>query len=125
MVIVTIALLGFAAAPALGATVTQAPTISGDSAQLAPGTKLTASTGSWTPASASATYDWLRCDRPGTTCMPISGACGRRYTVRGDDVGHTLRVRLTVTEPGQTARVRHVRRDRDRHIAYGPERRRE
>jgi hypothetical protein len=33
---------------------------------------------------------------------PIAGSCDRRYTVRDSDLGHTLRVRLTVVEPGQT-----------------------
>jgi hypothetical protein len=60
-----------------------------------------ASTGDWAPAGAKAGYDWLRCNASGAGCRPISGSCDRRYTVRGPDVGYTLRVRLTVTEPGQ------------------------
>jgi hypothetical protein len=101
VVIITTVLVGFAAAPVLGATVTEAPTISGDQT---PGSKLTASSGGWTPASATAAYDWLRCSASGASCAPISGACGRRYTVRTDDQGHTLRVRLTVTDSaGQAA----------------------
>jgi hypothetical protein len=100
VVSITIALLFFVAAPALGATVTQAPSISGD---LTPssGTELIASPGDWTPASATATYDWLRCSASGTDCHPVPGSCERRYTVRDADVGHELRVRLTATEPGQ------------------------
>ncbi len=98
VVIITIALLAFAAAPALGATVNQAPTISGDPT---PGSELTASTGDWTPASATAGYDWLRCSASGDGCTPIAGSCDRLYTVRDADLEHTLRVRLTVTEPGQ------------------------
>jgi len=98
VVIITIALLAFSAASALGATVTQAPTISGDPT---PGSELTASTGEWTPASATPAYDWLRCDASGVGCSPIPGSCDRRYTVRDADLGHTLRVRLTVSEPGQ------------------------
>jgi hypothetical protein len=99
--IISIVLLACAAAPALGATVTQAPTISGGST---PGSQLTASVGAWTPASATPAYDWLRCGASGAACAPISGACGRRYRITTDDEGHSLRVRLTVTdsagEPG-------------------------
>jgi hypothetical protein len=95
VVIITLALLAFAAAPALGARVTQAPTVSGNPAS---GNALLASIGAWTPAGATATYGWLRCGGSGAACAPISGACGRRYKVRTADEGHTLRVRLTVTD---------------------------
>src|SRR3954454_2190638 len=97
-VILTPASLALAAAPALAATVTQAPTVSGHPVT---GSTLTASAGQWTPAGAQASYDWLRCDAAGNGCRPVAGACDRRYTVRGADVGHTLRARLTVTEAGQ------------------------
>ena len=83
-----------------GRAVTQAPQISGDLAP-GPGSELVASPGGWTPASATATYDWLRCKASGTDCNPVPGSCERNYTVRDADLGHRLRVRLTVTEPGQ------------------------
>jgi hypothetical protein len=100
VVVIAIALFAFAAAPALGATVTEAPTIAGDPT---PGSELIASTGNWTPASATATYDWLRCPASGTVtdCSPVAGSCEQQYTVRDADLGHRLRVRLTATEPGQ------------------------
>jgi hypothetical protein len=98
VVMITMALLALAAAPALGATVTQAPTISGDPT---PGSELTASPGDWTPASATATYDWLRCNASGAACTPVRGSCERRYTVRDADLGRRLRVRLAAAEPGQ------------------------
>src|SRR4051794_34958908 len=97
VVILTTALLALAAAPALAATVTQAPTVSGDAST---GSTLTASAGQWTPAGAQPNYDWLRCNAAGDDCRPVAGACDRRYTVRGADVRHTLRARLTVTEAG-------------------------
>jgi hypothetical protein len=96
--VTSVALLVLAAAPALGATVTEAPVISGDPT---PGSELTASSGGWTPAAATASYDWLRCDSAGTACAPVPRSCERRYTVRDADLGHTLRVRLTVAEPDQ------------------------
>jgi hypothetical protein len=98
VIILSTALLALTAAAAIGATVTRAPTISGDPA---PRSTLTASPGRWTPAGARANYDWLRCSGAGTGCHPVRGACERRYTVRSVDVGHTLRARLTVTEAGQ------------------------
>jgi hypothetical protein len=84
-------------APALGATVTEAPTISGDRAAI-PGSDLIASTEAWTSASVTAAYDWLRCSDSGGSCVPISGACGRRYTGRTGDIGYTLSARVTVTD---------------------------
>ena len=96
--IVAVALLAFAAAPALGATVTQVPTITGDAS---PGSVLTASTGAWTPASATANYVWLRCSASGALCTSMPDSCDRSYTVRDADLGSALRVRLRVTEPGQ------------------------
>jgi hypothetical protein len=91
------------AAPARGATVTAAPVIVGvpSSGSPSPGLELTASPGDWTPASATATYDWQRCDAAGAGCVSVAGSCDRNYTVRDADVGHTLRARLTVAEPGQ------------------------
>jgi hypothetical protein len=88
-------LIAVAASTAFAATVTQRPTISGDPT---PDFELTASPGAWTPASATPTYDWLRCNTAGASCAGITGACGRKYTVRRADLGHTLRVRLTATE---------------------------
>jgi len=94
-VTIVVALFLSAAAAAFGATVTQAPTVSGDPAS---GNTLVATTGAWTPTAANAAYGWVRCGDSGEACAPISGACGRRYEVRTADEGHTLRVRLTATD---------------------------
>lgn len=88
-------LIGLAATTAVAATVTQAPTISGDAST---GSTLTATAGAWTPSTANAEYSWLRCDTSGAGCVGISGACGRSYDVRAADEGRTLKVRLTATE---------------------------
>ena len=82
VVVLAIALFAFMAAPALGASVTQAPQIAGDRAP-GPGSELVASPGSWTPASATATYDWLRCDASGTAatrCPALASAATRSGT---------------------------------------------
>jgi hypothetical protein len=98
IVIVAVALLAFAAAPALGANVTQVPTITGDAS---PGSKLTASQGAWTPASATPDYVWLRCSASGAPCGAMPDSRELSYVVRDADVGSTLRVRLRVTGPNQ------------------------
>lgn len=72
---------------------TTAPSISGTPQQ---GKTLTADHGVWsgtTPITYS--YQWRRCDATGNNCAGISGATARLYDLRGQDVGHTLRVRVT------------------------------
>ena len=97
-VIVAVALLAFAAAPALGANVTEVPTITGEAST---GSVLAASQGAWTPAGAIPDYVWLRCSASGAPCDPMPDSRDRSYTVRDADVGSTLRVRLRVTGPNQ------------------------
>jgi hypothetical protein len=98
--IITVLVAALAATGAFAATVTLAPTISGDAST---GSTLTASAGSWTPSSATAEYTWLRCDASASGCVGITGACGRSYEVRAADEGHTLRARLTATESNGNA----------------------
>lgn len=69
------------------------PTISG---QPVLGQTLTATTGTWSGSQPiSYAYDWLRCNRSGGGCAVVSGATGRSYALRQDDVGTTLRIRVT------------------------------
>ena len=77
---------------------TRAPTISGNATR---GIGAGGVDGRLDTRRRDASYDWLRCNASGTDCRPISGSCDRRYTVRDPDLGQMLRVRLTVTEPGQ------------------------
>src|SRR5262249_26313962 len=42
-------------------------------------------------------YQWLRCDTNGNSCNTISGATTSSRTLTSDDVGHTLRVRVTAS----------------------------
>jgi hypothetical protein len=85
------------AVTAAAAEIAAAPSVSGDPSV---GTLLLASSGAWTPADAAPAYAWLRCGSSGGGCTPIDGACGRRYRVAEDDLGHRLRIRLTVADAG-------------------------
>jgi Lysyl oxidase len=42
-------------------------------------------------------YQWRRCDASGWNCADIPGATSANYVPSGDDVGHTLRARVTGT----------------------------
>ena len=59
-------------------------------------TEVTASPGAWTQLP-TFTYAWERCTT--THCAPISGATGKTYIAVTADVGFTLRVRVTATNP--------------------------
>lgn len=71
----------------------KAPTISGTPQQ---GQTLTADHGDWSGTQPiTYTYQWQRCGNTGSGCAGISGANKQLYDVKGQDVGHTLRVRVT------------------------------
>lgn len=91
---------------------TALPVISGTPSR---GETLTASAGSWDPATPpdSFGYQWERCDAAGGACAPIPGATGASYVLVPADSGATLRVRVTAanadgsaaSESGQTGVV--------------------
>ncbi|MDQ3933992.1 MAG: hypothetical protein M3340_05105 [Actinomycetota bacterium] len=45
------------------------------------------------------TYQWRRCDAGGANCTDIPGATGSSYTLGSGDVGHTIVVVVTATNP--------------------------
>jgi hypothetical protein len=74
---------------------TSEPTISGTPNV---GNRLTANRGGWV-GSQPITYAfrWLRCNTSGGNCSEISGATDNEYVVVANDLGRTLRVRVTAT----------------------------
>lgn len=77
------------------------------------GQTLTASDGTWSNAPTSFTYQWLRCNASGNSCVNVANGTQKTYTLVGADAGHTMRVRVTATnvdgssssESAQTAAV--------------------
>jgi hypothetical protein len=77
---------------------TSPPTISDTTPES--GQVLTAKAGTWTgDAPIVFTYRWLRCNPAGNNCVEIPGADQQTYTVQAADVGDSLRVRVTGTNP--------------------------
>jgi hypothetical protein len=61
------------------------------------GSPVATTNGSW-PGSPAFAHAWLRCDTGGAGCAQIGGANGPSYTPTADDVGSTLRSRVTATQ---------------------------
>jgi hypothetical protein len=70
---------------------TAAPTIVGVVRQ---GSGVAASTGAWSNAPTSFSYQWSRCD---PSCGAIGGATGETYIATSADAGHNLQVTVTAT----------------------------
>jgi predicted actin-binding protein len=81
-------------------TNTDKPSISGTPVV---GNQLTANRGTWvgnTPITYA--FQWLRCSSSGNNCGEISGATDNQYVVVDNDVGRTLRVRVTARNDAGT-----------------------
>ncbi len=76
------------------------PTISGETTA---GKQLTANPGTWHGGGGtlSYSYQWQSCNTDGEACTDIgAGSSSPTYTIGTDDVGHTLRVRVTAANQG-------------------------
>jgi uncharacterized protein YukE len=82
---------------AAGPNNTALPAITGSAAD---GQTLSATTGTWagtTPINY--TMQWQRCDSAGTGCAPITDETDIEYDLGADDLGHTVRVEVTASNP--------------------------
>lgn len=96
-VVALAAMFGVAQAATQAAPVNTAPpTISGTPTV---GQTLTANNGTWTNNPTSFTYQWLRCNGGGNSCVSVANGTQKTYTLVGADAGHTMRVRVTATNP--------------------------
>ena len=88
--------------PASPPTNTSPPIISG-TPQV--GRVLAASTGGWTGGPTSYAYSWQRCDGAGSSCAAIAGATSSAYKATSSDAGFRLRVQVTATNAGGSAKA--------------------
>jgi len=71
------------------------------------GSTLTANPGTWNgTAPITFAYVWEICDGTGAGCHDISGATSQTYTLKADDAGNTVRVRVTATNTDGSASAR-------------------
>jgi hypothetical protein len=99
---VTLVSIGSAASQAAPVN-TAPPTISGTAQE---GQTLTANNGTWTgPTPITYSYQWQRCNRSGNGCSAIGGATQKTYALKNAEVGDTIRVRVTATNPDGSAAV--------------------
>jgi len=73
---------------------TAPPTISG-TPQV--GQTLTASNGTWSNSPTAFTYQWLRCNTSGGSCVSVANGTQKTYTLVGADAAHKMRVRVTAS----------------------------
>jgi hypothetical protein len=67
------------------------------------GQTLDATTGDWSPAAGSLTYQWQRCDTTGAGCTPIANAVGQTYQLTTTDANAEVEVEVLASdESGST-----------------------
>ena len=98
-----LALMPASALAAVKPTNTTLPAITGTSVQ---GSALTTSKGTWANSPTSYTYNWLRCDSAGRTCVKIAAATAQTYTLVSGDVGHTIRSAVHASNAAGTGNAR-------------------
>jgi hypothetical protein len=79
------------------------PTISGSMVE---SQTVTVNPGTWSGAAPiSFTYQWLRCNSAGGSCLAISGATAAQYKLTSSDVGRKIRVNVTARNSGGSKTV--------------------
>lgn len=90
-------LAGIVAARTAPLHATAAPAVTGVSTV---GQKLSVSNGSWSAATPSFAYAWLRCNASGRICTPVAGATAASYVPVAADAGHALVAVVTASAAG-------------------------
>ena len=78
------------------------PVVSGSAVE---GQTLSATSGSWSGSGISYGYQWEDCNGSGEACANISGATTSSHKLGSSDVGDTLRVVVTATNTGGSAKA--------------------
>jgi hypothetical protein len=71
------------------------PTITGTAVV---GQTLDATTGSWSPAAGTLSYQWQRCDATGASCAPIAGAVEQTYQLTTADTNAEVEVQVLASD---------------------------
>ncbi len=95
------------AAPQAAPVNIEPPTITGTPRV---GEALTAQNGTWDNSPTSYRYRWLRCNQIGASCVLLA-ADGRTYRLGQDDVGRTMRVRVTAVNADGATNARSLPTD--------------
>ena len=61
------------------------------------GQTLTASNGTWSNSPTAYSYQWLRCNTSGGSCVSVANGAQKTYTLVSADAGHQMRVRVTAS----------------------------
>jgi len=69
------------------------------------GQTFSATTGTWSGSPTSYAYQWQDCNTAGEGCSNIANATSSSYKLAAGDVGHTLRVLVTATNAGGSAKA--------------------
>jgi hypothetical protein len=80
------------ALPAIGGTATE-------------GQLLTATAGAWTGSPTAYVYQWQDCNALGEGCLNVGGATTSSYTLAASDIGDTVRVVVTASNAGGSAKA--------------------
>ncbi len=95
------------AAPQVAPVNIEPPTITGTARV---GEALTAQNGTWANNPTEYRYRWLRCNAGGNSCVLLA-ADGKTYRVGQDDVGNTVRVRVTAVNADGATNARSEQTD--------------
>lgn len=87
---------------------TAPPTISGTATV---GQTLTANNGTWTNNPTTYSYQWLRCNGGGNSCLSVANGTQKTYSLVAADGGQTIKVRVSATNTDGSASAESAQTD--------------